>query len=98
MWPRKALSGCLGSENRRRGELDGGGPAEAAGTRVPAIVRLGLLNKRLGEVLWFTTESLGAWVSEDGDWKGVHTGQHQWRTAELGGECACAREATGAGL
>jgi hypothetical protein len=33
------------------GELDGGGPAAAAGTRVPAIVLLGLLNKWLGKVL-----------------------------------------------
>jgi hypothetical protein len=47
----KVLSGCLGSGNRRRGELDAGGPAAAAGTRVPAIVLLGLLNKRLEEVL-----------------------------------------------
>jgi hypothetical protein len=41
-------------EKRRRGELDGGGPAAAAGTRVPAIVWLGLLNKQLREVLWCT--------------------------------------------
>jgi hypothetical protein len=39
----EALSGCLGSGNRQRGELDGGGPAAAAGTRVPAIVLLGHL-------------------------------------------------------
>jgi hypothetical protein len=77
----EALSGCLGSEDRRRGELGGGGPAAAAGTRVPAIVLLGLLNKRLGEVLWCTRKSLGAWVSEDGDWRGVHNGRRQWRTA-----------------
>jgi hypothetical protein len=46
--PGKALGRSPGLENRRRGELDGGGPAAAAGTRVPAIVLLGLLNKRLG--------------------------------------------------
>jgi hypothetical protein len=63
----KALSGCLGSGNRRRGELDGGGPATAARARVPAIVLLDLLNKWFGEVLWCTRKSLGAWVSEDGD-------------------------------
>jgi hypothetical protein len=40
-----------------------------------------LINKRLGEVLWCTEGSLGAWMSEDGDWKGVHTGRRQWRTA-----------------
>jgi hypothetical protein len=77
----KVLSSCLGSGNRRRGELDGGGPAAAAGTRVPAIVLPGLLNKQLGEVLWCTRKSLGAGVSEDGDWEGVHTGRRQWRTA-----------------
>jgi hypothetical protein len=24
---------------------------------------------------------LRTWMSEDGDWKGVHTGRRQWRTA-----------------
>jgi hypothetical protein len=47
----KALGRSPGLENRRRGELDGGGPAATAGTRVPANVWLGLINKRLGEVL-----------------------------------------------
>jgi hypothetical protein len=47
----KALGRSPGLENRRRGELDGGGPAAAAGTRVPANVWLGLINKQLGEVL-----------------------------------------------
>jgi hypothetical protein len=51
------------------------------GTRVPANVWLGLINTQLGEVLWCTRKSLGAWVSEDGDWNGVHTGLRQWRTA-----------------
>jgi hypothetical protein len=87
----KALSSCLGSGNRRRGELDDSGPAAAGGTRVPAIVLPGLLNKQLGEVLWCTRKSLGAWVSEDGDWEGVHTGRRQWRTAAARVE-ACARE------
>jgi hypothetical protein len=41
----KALGRSPGLENRRRGELDGGGPAAAAGTRVPANVWLGLINK-----------------------------------------------------
>jgi hypothetical protein len=77
----KALGRSPGLENRRRGELDGGGPAAAAGTRVPAIVLLGLPNKRLGEVLWCTEGSLGAWMRENGDWKGAHTGRRQWRTA-----------------
>jgi hypothetical protein len=47
----KMLGGFLGSEDRRRGEFGGSGPAAAAGARTPAIVRLGLINKRLGEVL-----------------------------------------------
>jgi hypothetical protein len=77
----KALSYCLGSGNWRRGEFDGGGPAAATGTRVPANVWLCLINTRLGEVLWCTRKSLGAWVSEDGDWNVVHTGRRQWQTA-----------------
>jgi hypothetical protein len=49
--PVKALGRSPGLEKRRRGELDGGGPAAAAGTLVPAKVWLGSINKRLGEVL-----------------------------------------------
>jgi hypothetical protein len=45
------LGGRLGSEDQRRGEFGGGGPAVAAGARASVIVRLGLINKRLGEVL-----------------------------------------------
>jgi hypothetical protein len=44
-------------EKRRRSELDGGGPAAAAGTRVPATGWLVLNNKQLGEVLWYTGNS-----------------------------------------
>jgi hypothetical protein len=47
----KALGRSPGLENRRRGELDGGGPAAVAGTQALAIVRLGLINKRLRELL-----------------------------------------------
>jgi hypothetical protein len=47
----KVLGTSPGLENRRRDELDGGGPAPAAGTRVPANVWLSLINKQLGEVL-----------------------------------------------
>jgi hypothetical protein len=79
--PGKALGRSPGLEKRRRGELDGGGPAAAAGTRVPANVWLDLINKRLGEVLWCTRKSLGAWVREDGDRKRVHTERRQWRVA-----------------
>jgi hypothetical protein len=49
--PEKALGRSPGLEKRRRGELDGGGPAAAAGTRIPAKVWLGSINKQLGEVL-----------------------------------------------
>jgi hypothetical protein len=73
-------------EKRRRGELDGGGPAAVVGTRVPANVWLGLINQRLGEVLWCTKKGLSAWVREDGDRKRVHTERRQWRTAAARGE------------
>jgi hypothetical protein len=82
--PGKALGRSPGLEKRRRGELDGGGPAAAAGTRVPANVWLSLIDKRLGEILWCTERSLGAWVREDGDRKRVHTERRQWRAAARG--------------
>jgi hypothetical protein len=43
--PEKALGRSPGLEERQRGELDSGGPAAAAGTRVPAKVCVGLINK-----------------------------------------------------
>jgi hypothetical protein len=49
--PEKVLGRSPGLEKRRRSELDGGGPAAATGTRFPAKVWLGMMNKRLGEVL-----------------------------------------------
>jgi hypothetical protein len=49
--PEKVLERSPSLEKRRRSELDGGGPLAVAGTRVPAKVWLGLINKRLGEVL-----------------------------------------------
>jgi hypothetical protein len=79
--PGKALDRSPGLEKRRRGELDGGGTAAAAETRVPTNTWLSLINKRLGEVLWCTRKRLGAWVREDGDRKRVHTERHQWRAA-----------------
>jgi hypothetical protein len=72
--PGKTLDRSPGLKKRRRGELDGGGPVAAAGTRVPANAWLGLINKWLGEVLWCTRQILGAWVREDGDRKRVHEG------------------------
>jgi hypothetical protein len=50
----KVLGRSRGLEKRRRSELAGGGPAAAAGTRVPANGWLGSNNKQLGEVLWYT--------------------------------------------
>jgi hypothetical protein len=41
----KMLGWSLDSEDRRRGELDNGGPTAAAEARAPAIVRLSLINK-----------------------------------------------------
>jgi hypothetical protein len=48
--PEKVLGRSPDLEKQRRSELDGGGPAAAAGTRVSVKVWLGLINKRLGEV------------------------------------------------
>jgi hypothetical protein len=70
----KTLGRSPGSEDRRRGELGGGGPAAAAGTRAPAIVRLGLINKRLGELLGCTRKGSGACGGEGVDWREVRTG------------------------
>jgi hypothetical protein len=50
----KVLGRSRGLEKRRRSELDGGGPAAAAGTRALANGWLSLNNKKLGEVLWCT--------------------------------------------
>jgi hypothetical protein len=52
--PEKVLGRSPVLEKRQRSELDGGGSAAAAGTRVPVNGWLGLNNKQLGEVLWCT--------------------------------------------
>jgi hypothetical protein len=70
----KRLGRSPGAEDRRRGELDGGGPAAAAGARTPAIVRRGLINKRLGELLGCTRKSLGICGGKGVDGKEVCTG------------------------
>jgi hypothetical protein len=54
----KMLGRSTGEEDRRRGELVGGGPAAAAGARAPAIVRLDLINKRLGGAFVMHKEEL----------------------------------------
>jgi hypothetical protein len=55
--PEKVLGRSRGLEKRRRSELYGDGLAAAAGTRVEANGWLGLNNKQLGEVLWYTEKS-----------------------------------------
>jgi hypothetical protein len=94
----KALGRSPGLENRRRGELDDGGPAATAGTRAPAIVRLGLINKRLGELLGCTRKSLSARGSGSVDWREVHAGGANGGTAVARGGCTCARGTVGACL
>jgi hypothetical protein len=87
-----------GAEDRRRGELGGGDPAAATGTRAPAIVRLGLINKRLGELLGCTRKSLSARGSGGVDWREVHTGGANGGTTVARCGCACARGTVGVGL
>jgi hypothetical protein len=52
--PRKVPGKSRSLEKWRRSELDGGGPAAAAGARAPAKGWLSMINTWLGEVLWFT--------------------------------------------
>jgi hypothetical protein len=96
--PGKTPSRSPGAEDRRRGELGGSGPAAAAETRAPAIVRLGLINKRLGELLRCTRKSLSARGSGSVDWREVHTGGANGGTAVAQGGCACVRGTAGASL
>jgi hypothetical protein len=76
----KALGRSPGVKDRRRGELGSGGPVAAAGTRASVIVRLDLINKRLGELLGCTRKSLSAHGSEGDDWREVRTGGANGRT------------------
>jgi hypothetical protein len=103
----KMLGRRLGSGDQQRGELGGGGPAAAAEARAPAaaaearaleIMWLGLINKRLGEILWCTRKGSGACGGEGIDWRVVRTGRRQWRNDEARGWCACARGAAGGGF
>jgi hypothetical protein len=91
----KTLGRPPGTEDRQRGELGGGGPVAAAGTRAPAIVQLGLINKQLGELLGCTRKSLGAHGGEGVDWRDVRTGGANGGTAVARGGCACARGTAG---
>jgi hypothetical protein len=71
-------------EERRRSELDGGGPTAAAEARAPANGWLSLINTWLGEVLWFTGKGWSSWVREEIDWNTVLTERRQWRAAAAG--------------
>jgi hypothetical protein len=94
----KMLGRSPGAEDRRRGELGGGGPAAAAGTRAPAIVRLGLINKRLGKLLGCTRKGLGACVGEGFDWREVRTGGANGGTAVARADARAREEQSGADL
>jgi hypothetical protein len=94
----KMLGRSLDSEDRRRGEFGNGGLAAATGARALAIVRLGLINKRLGELLWCTRKSSEACGGEGVNGRKVCTGGANGGTAELGWRCARAKERPGAGI
>jgi hypothetical protein len=91
----KMLGRSLDSEDRRRGEFGNGGPAAATRARTPAIVRLGLINKRLGELLWCTRKSSEACGGVGVNGRKVCTGGANGRTVELGWRCARAKEPLG---
>jgi hypothetical protein len=76
---------------KRRSELDGGGPAAAAEARTPANGWLSLINTWLEEVLWFTGKGWSSWVCEEINWSTVLTERRQWRTAEARQEHVRAR-------
>jgi hypothetical protein len=96
--PGKMLGRCLGLEDRRRGELGGGGLAAAAGARTPAIVGLGLINKRLGELLGCTRKGSGACGGEGVDWREVRTGGANGGTAVAQADARAREELPRAGL
>jgi hypothetical protein len=50
-------------------------PAAAAEARALEIMWLGLINKRLGEILWCTRKGSGACGGEGIDWRVVRTGR-----------------------
>jgi hypothetical protein len=98
MWHRedaRQAPGLGGSaEGRARRPWSGGG----RGNSGSAIVRLGLINKRLGELLWCTRKGSGACGGEGVDWREVRTGSANGGTAVARGGCACARGRLGADL
>jgi hypothetical protein len=94
----KMLGRCLGSEDRRRGELGGGSPAAAVVTRASAIVRLDLNNKWLGGLLWCTRKCSCACGGEGVDWRGVCTGGTNGGQRWLGASARAREELPRAGL
>jgi hypothetical protein len=94
----KTLGRSPGSEDRRMGELGGGGPATTAGTRAPAIVRLGLIKKRLRELLGCTRKGSRACGGEGVDWREVRTGDANVGTAVARADARAREERPGAGL
>jgi hypothetical protein len=82
--PGKVPDRSLGLEERRRSELDGGGPAAAAEAQAPVNGWLSLINTWLGEVLWFTGKGWSSWVREEIDWNMVLTERRQWRAEAAG--------------
>jgi hypothetical protein len=74
MWSREDARPVTGHGGSAEGELGDGGPAAAAGARTPAIARLGLINKWLGELLGCTRKSLGACGGEGVNRREVRTG------------------------
>jgi hypothetical protein len=94
----KTLGRRLGSEDRRRGELGDGGPATAAGTRAPAIMRLSLINKRLGDLLGCTRKGSGAFEGEGVYWREVRTGGANGGTVVARADARAREERPGKGL
>jgi hypothetical protein len=94
----KTLGRRLGSKDRRRGELGVGSPAAAAGTRAPAIVRLGLINKRLAELLGCIRKGSGTCGGEGVDWREVRTGGANGGTAVARADARAREERLGNGL
>jgi hypothetical protein len=94
----KTLGRSPGSEDRRRGELGSASPAAAAGTQAPVIVRLGLINKRLGELLGCTSKGSGACGGEGVDWREVRTGGANGGTTVARADARVREERPGDGL
>jgi hypothetical protein len=98
MWPRedaRQVTGLGGSaEGRARRWRSGSG----RGNSGSAIMRLGLINKRLGELLGCTMKGSGACGDEGVDWREVRTGGANGGTAVAQADACAREERPGAGL